>query len=87
VGGGGLENLPPELSNERLLTAVCSRVAHCPAFFKQSTAFSHIPFVRCTFTIHFNNLPVNFSRMNIFSVKTLITDRMSHGIFDFRVHL
>jgi hypothetical protein len=53
-------------SNERVLTAACSRAAHCPAFFKQPTPFSHIPFVPCTFTIHFNNLPVNFRRMNIF---------------------
>jgi hypothetical protein len=31
-----------------------------PAFFEQPTPFPHIPFVHCTFTICFNNLPVSF---------------------------
>jgi len=36
--------------------------------FEQPKPFPHTPLVRCTFTLHFNNLPVNFRRTNIFSV-------------------
>ena len=35
-----------------------------PAFFEKPTPFPHIPFVHCTFTIRFNNLPVNFHQTN-----------------------
>jgi hypothetical protein len=30
-----------------------------PAFFEQPTPFPHIPSVYCTFTLNFNNLPLN----------------------------
>jgi hypothetical protein len=49
-------------------------VAHCHPFFEQPTPFPHIPFVRCTFTIHVANLPANFHRMNF---KNVITSRTS----------
>ena len=49
-------------------------VAHCRPFFEQPTPFPHIPFVRCTFTIHVAKLPANFCRMNF---KNCITSRTS----------
>jgi hypothetical protein len=38
-------------------------------------SFPHIPFVRCTFTIHIATLPANFRRMNF---KNFITSCTSH---------
>lgn len=43
--------------------------AHCLAFSEQPIPSPHISFVQCTFTVHFNNLLVNFRRTNIFIIK------------------
>jgi hypothetical protein len=38
------------------------------AFLEELAPFPYSPFVGCTFTLHFNIMPVNFHRMNIFSI-------------------
>ena len=38
----------------------------CLSIIKKPTPFMHIFIIRCTFTINFNKLQVNFSRMNFF---------------------
>jgi hypothetical protein len=53
-------------------------ITRCPAFFQQPTPFPHIPFVHCTYSVHFTTLLVDFRHTNIsIEFKNRITNRIS----------
>lgn len=61
-----LENFLKELFEECACLGGGMSLRRCRVFFEQPTSFPHIAFVHCNFIIHFNNLPLNFRRMNNF---------------------
>jgi len=75
------QNFPLELFACPLHSSHCTLVL--PSL---TTNFPHIPFVYCTFTMHFNILPVNFCQTNILSVYKLYHRLYftGSGIFSFQ---
>ena len=58
------------IRDRRRLSASLLLIHVSPALFKQPTPFHHVPFLYCTFTVPFNNFPVNFRRKRSFSVES-----------------
>jgi hypothetical protein len=54
--------------------------AHCPTFFEQPIPFTYTPFIHCTFTTHFKNMPVNLAEWTFLGFKNHITDHTSQAL-------
>jgi hypothetical protein len=48
-----------------------------PPFTEHPTPSSHHSITHSIFSINFTNLPINFSRANVFGIQNLITDHIS----------
>jgi hypothetical protein len=59
---------------------------HRPPFTEHPTPSSRHSIAHSIFSINYTNLPINFSRANIFGIKNLITDPQNWRDFEFHTH-